>query len=117
MNPLSDGSQWKFIFSSFAAQSPVLIVCVIACIVIVSRWDDGGGWSWAFAGFGLSVALCILIPVTQGLIQQWATDGSHSMVERASVLTVVGIFWSIMRAITYGLLLMGLIAGRPGARV
>jgi len=39
------------------------------------------------------------------------------MVERASVLTVVGIFWSIMRAITYGLLLMGLIAGRPGARV
>ncbi|MFL6589609.1 MAG: hypothetical protein ACJ8M4_05500 [Chthoniobacterales bacterium] len=118
MNALSDGNQWKLMFTLFAGQSPVFIVSVVACMVIVSRWNDGGrGWSWAFGGFGLSVALCIFIPITQTLVQQWAMDGSHSMAQRASVLTVLGIFWSVMRAVSLGLLLMGLIAGRPGATV
>ena len=104
--------------SAQSSDYPSRPVSVIACMVIISRWNDGGrGWTWAFAGFALSVVLCILIPVTQSLVQQWATDGSHSMVERASILSVVGIFWSVMRAVSYGLLLMGLIAGRPGAAV
>jgi hypothetical protein len=113
---ISDSIQWQVMFSLFAAQSPVFIVSVVACMVIVTRWHDGGqGWTWAFAGFALSVALCIAIPVSQTLVQQWAMDGSHSMVQRASVLTVMGVGWSVLRAISYGLLLMGLIARGTGA--
>ena len=120
MNPISDSTQWKVLFSLFAAQSPVFIVSIVACMVIVTRWHDGWrGWHWAFAGFALSVALCILLPVAQTLVQQWAMDGNHTMLQRASVFTVMGVVWSVLRAISYGLLLMGLIAGRPadGARI
>ena len=117
MNPISDSTQWKVLFSLFAAQSPVFIVSIVACMVIVTRWHDGGrGWSWAFAGFALSVALCILIPVAQTLVQQWAMDGSRSMVQRASVFTAMGLVWSVLRAGSYGLLLMGLCVGTTQIR-
>ncbi len=69
-------------------------------------------WSWALMGFGLSIVLCVLIPLAQMFIQRWVLEGGTSVGQRASVFTIVGLVWSILRAVSFGLLLMAIVAGR-----
>jgi len=101
----------------FVAQLPVLIVSVLGCVVIMARKNElGGAAAWALMGFGLSVVLCVLIPLAQILVQKWVIESGSSMAQRSSVFTVLALVWSILRAASYGLLLMAILAGRGGMR-
>jgi hypothetical protein len=117
MNPINDPVQLTALLSLFAAQLPILLVSVLGCLVIgVRRNELSTASSWALMGFGLSVLLCVLIPVTQTLAQNWAMDSGHSMAQRASLFTVLAVVWSLLRATSYGLLLMAIVAGRAGSK-
>jgi len=112
MNPMND-SQLTALVSMFVGQLPVLIISLLGCVVIMARKNElGAAWSWAMMGFGLSILLCVLIPLAQTFIQRWVLEGGSSVAQRASVFTVVGLVWSILRAVSYGLLLMALVAAK-----
>ncbi len=72
---------------------------------------------WALMGFGLSTVLCLVIPIAQHGVQQWvAQSGGVNLASRSYIFTGLSIFWSSMRAISYGLLLMAILVGRTGAQ-
>jgi len=113
MNPINDNAQLTMLLSMFVGQLPILIVSLLGCVVIAARRNElAGASAWALMGFGLSVILCVVIPVAQTLVQKWALEGGASMVQRASVLTVLAIVWSLFRAASYASLLMAVVAGR-----
>jgi len=102
----------------FLAQLPVLIVSVLGCVVIMARKNElGGAAAWALMGFGLSILLCVLIPLAQIIVQKLVMESGSSMAQRASVFTVLALVWSILRAGSYGLLLMAILAGRQRSAV
>jgi uncharacterized Tic20 family protein len=113
MNPINNSAQLTTLLSLFAAQLPILLVSVLGCLIIGVRRNELSTASlWALMGFGLSVLLCVLIPVAQTLVQNWVIESGESMAQRASVFTVLAVVWSLLRAATYALLLMAVIAGR-----
>jgi uncharacterized Tic20 family protein len=115
MNPITDNAQVTALLSLFVAQLPILIVSVLGCMVVGARRDEfAGAASWALMGFGLSVVLSIVIPLAQMLVQKWAMEGGGSMAQRASIFTMLAVVWSVLRAASYGLLLMALVARRTG---
>jgi predicted signal transduction protein with EAL and GGDEF domain len=100
--------------SAFAVHLPVLIVCLV-CIVIVlakSKRQESSAPLWALLGFGLAAALCVIIPCVQTALQVWAMKGGGTMAIRTAVFTGTSIFWSVLRAATYALLLAAVLAGR-----
>ncbi len=118
MSPINDNAQLIQLLSLFAAQLPILIVCLFGCVVIMGRKTElSTAASWALMGFGLSVVLCVVIPLVQVFAQNWVVTGGGSMARRASVFTVLGVVWSLLRAVSYALLLMAIVAGRSGARM
>ena len=118
MNPITDNAQLTVLLSLFVAQLPVLIISLLGCVVIVARKNElSGAASWALMGFGLSIMLCILIPAAQAIVQKWVMEGGTSVAQRASIFTVLGVVWSILRAVSYGLLLMAILAGRNAAKM
>jgi hypothetical protein len=99
--------------SMFAIQLPTLLVCFVAGVVILGRWKEGSkGSMWALLGFGLAAVLCFAVPVSQTALQQWLRHSGHTMVEGASVMAGVSFLWSVLRAVTYALLLVAVFAGR-----
>ena len=109
MNSIDQLKMWV---SSFAMQLPILLVCVVAGVIILVRWKQmARGAIWALLGFGLALILCILIPVVQTSVQSWVMQGGD-IAYRASVFTGLSILWSVLRAISYALLLVAVIAGR-----
>jgi hypothetical protein len=113
MNPINDPAQMTVLLSLLVGQLPMLIVSLLGCVVILGRKDElGSAASWALMGFGLSILVCILIPSAQTLVQKWVLEGRPSVTQRASVLTVLGLIWSVLRAISVGLLLMAIVTGR-----
>ena len=116
MNPITDNAQLTALISLFVAQLPVLIVSLLGCVVIVARKNElSGAASWALMGFGLSIVLCVVIPAAQTIVQKWVMEGGTSVAQRASLFTVLAVFWSILRAASYALLLMAVLAGRRPA--
>ena len=103
----------KMLLSMFAIQLPTLVVCFVALVVVLGKWKDGSkGSMWALLGFGLAAVLCFAVPVTQTAVQGWVTHSSHTTIESASVMAVISMVWSVLRAITYALLLIAVFAGR-----
>jgi len=104
--------QTKMLLSSFAMQLPTLLVCLVAGVLLVLRWKQTSPAAiWGLLGFGLALALCIIIPLVQMVVQQWAIQ-SGDFASRTSVFAAFGILWSLLRAVTYALLLIAVLAGR-----
>jgi uncharacterized integral membrane protein len=110
---MNNTDQIKLLLSMFAIQLPTLLVCFVAGIVILGRWKQGSkGSMWALLGFGLAAVLCFAVPVAQTAVQDWVRRGGHTTVESASVMASISIVWSVLRAVTYALLLIAVFAGR-----
>jgi hypothetical protein len=110
---MNNTDQIKLLLSMFAVQLPVLLVCLVAGVVILARWRQGSkGSLWALLGFGVAAVLCFAVPVAQTVVQDWVRQGSHSMVEGASVMAGISLVWSVVRAASYALLLIAIFAGR-----
>jgi len=109
MNSLNDTGQMTALLTMFVAQMPILLVSLAGCILMVGRWNQGSrAAGWALAGFGLSLALCVLMPVGQILVQNWVVGSGEGMGQRAWAFTALGLFWSLLRAVSYGCLLFAL---------
>jgi hypothetical protein len=97
----------------FAIQLPTLLVCFVAGVVILARWKEGSrGSIWALLGFGLAAFLCFAVPVAQTAVQDWVRHSGHTAIEGASVIAGISMVWSVLRAVTYALLLIAVFAGR-----
>jgi predicted membrane channel-forming protein YqfA (hemolysin III family) len=103
----------KMFFTMLAENLPVLLVCLVACVVIPIRWRDGSkGSLWAALGFGLALILCFVIPFTYTALHQWAFQSGQYQ-SRMWVFTAYAIVTSVLRAIIYLCLLVAVFAGRP----
>ena len=110
---MNDTDQFKMLLSMFATQLPTLLVCFVAGVVILGKWKEGSsGSKWALMGFGLTLILCFAIPIGQTAVRTWAIRSGVAMAERTSVLAGLGFLWSVLRAVTYALLLAAVFAGR-----
>jgi uncharacterized integral membrane protein len=108
--------QIELSLSMFAIQLPTLLVCFVAGVVILGRWKQGSqGSMWALLGFGLATLLCFVVPVAQTGLQQWLRHSGRTMVESASVMAASSFVWSVLRAVTYALLLIAVFAGRSSS--
>jgi len=97
----------------FTIQLPTLLVCFMAIVVILGRSNESSGGSmWALLGFGLAAVLCFAVPVAQIVVQDWVSRSGHTTIEGASVMAGISMVWSVLRAVTYALLLMAVLAGR-----
>ena len=113
MNQINDPALLTTLLTLLAGQLPILLVSLVGCLMMIGRWNEGSrAAGWALLGFGLSLALCVLIPVVQTIVQNWAVQGGNSMAQRATVFTGLALVWSVLRAGTYALLLMALLGGR-----
>jgi hypothetical protein len=115
MNSINDPALLTTLLTLFAGQLPILLVSLVGCLVMMGRWNDGSrAAGWALLGFGSSLALCVVMPVGQALVQSWVVASGPSMVQRAWAFTALGLVWAILRAATYALLLMALWVRHPG---
>jgi len=106
----------KMFFSMVAENVPVLLVCVVAVVVILSRWRDGSSGSlWAAMGFGLALILCFALPLAYTLLERWVLESGQSQ-GRMWVFTAYSVVTSVLRAIIYACLLIATFAGRPKAQ-
>ena len=103
----------KLFLTTFAIYLPMLMVCVVAGVVILLKWRQGGSGSmWAILGFGLALALCFIMPAGHALLQHWVYFGGMqgSRMWAYSAFSIVG---ALLHALVYALLLVAVFAGRP----
>lgn len=111
---MNNTDQLKLLLSTFAVQVPTLLVCFVAGVVILGKWKEGSkGSAWALLGFGLAALLCFAVPAAQTAAQGWVSRSGHRAIEGASVMAGISIVWSVLRAVSYALLLIAVFAGRP----
>ena len=104
--------QLKLFLTSVAMNAPVVLVCFVAGVVILGRWRQGSSGSvFAALGFGLVLVLCFVIPLGQTMIEQWVWENGQRE-SRMWAFTAFGIVASVLRAVTYALLLAAIYAGR-----
>jgi len=104
--------QIKIFLSMFLMQLPTLIVCLVACIIILTkRGTASRASSWALLGFGSVLCLCIVMPVVHTAIQSWVFQ-SGQRADRMWAFTTVSIVGSVLDAATYVFLLLAVLAGR-----
>jgi hypothetical protein len=110
---MNNTDQIKTFLSMFAAYLPRLIICFVACIVILAKWRQApSGALWALLGFGLALILCFVMPVGQTIIQHWVFQN----VDRESRVWAFGAFGmmgSVLQSVSYVFLLVAIFAGRP----
>lgn len=113
MNSINNPAQLQALLTMFVTQLPILLVSLVGCVMMVGRWNQGSrSAAWALAGFGISLALCVLMPLGQIQMQKWLAECGQNPVDPARAFAVLTLFWSVLRAISYGCLLMALLAGR-----
>ena len=110
-------NQVDMLASAFAAHLPVLIVCLVCIVVVLAKSKQQASCVslWAILGFGLAMALCVIIPCVQTALQLWMMKGADPAL-RTFVLTGTSLLWSVLRAATYALLLAAVFAGRSPLR-
>ena len=97
-----------------ATQLPVLLVCLVGIMVALLSWRRAPAASlWTFLAFCLAFSLCILIPVSQQIVLRMMKESTFDARVNANI--VLGVAWSILRAVSYVLLLAGVYAGRKSA--
>jgi hypothetical protein len=102
------------LLGGIASQLPVLIVCLVGIMVALISWRRAPAASlWTFLAFCLAFLLCILIPVSQQTVLRMMKESSLDA--RVTANIVLGIVWSIVRAISYVFLLVGVYSGRKSA--
>jgi uncharacterized membrane protein YhaH (DUF805 family) len=105
--------QFQMLMSSLASQVAVVIVCLIGCAVTVVKWREAGrGSVWALLGFVVALMLCLTIPITQAV--QYSLIKNHGVAQSARLVAGLAFIWSLLRALSYALLLVAVFAGRGG---
>jgi hypothetical protein len=110
---MNNTDEVRTLVSMFAVYLPRIIVCIVACIVILAKWRDAPrGALFAFLGFGLALILCFVMPVGQSLLQHWVFPNADRE-SRMWGFAAFGMTGSILQALSYVFLLVAVFAGRP----
>ena len=108
---MNDTKIYSDLLGGIAVQLPVLLVSLVGIMVALTSWRRAPAASlWTFLAFCLAFLLCILIPVSQQTMLRLMKESSLDARVRANI--TLGVVWSIVRAISYILLLVGVYAGR-----
>jgi hypothetical protein len=111
---MNDTKVFSELLGGIAVQLPVLLVCLVGIMVALVSWRRSPAASlWTFLAFCLAFLLCILIPISQQAMLRMMKESSVD--ERVTGNIVLGVVWSIFRAGSYILLLVGVYAGRKTA--
>ena len=103
----------KVFVSMLSVQLPTMIVCLAACVVILTKWDAGSrGLLWALLGFGSVLVLSLVFPVVYTIVQSWAIH-SGQIASRMWALTMLSVVSSVLHAVAYVFFLIAVLAGRP----
>ena len=98
--------------SMFAMSLPTLVVCLVATVVILTRWRQApGGALWALLGFGLALFLCFAMPLGQTVLRQWVFQSGETQ-SRIWAFTAFSVVLSVLHAVIYVFLLVAIFAGR-----
>jgi hypothetical protein len=109
---MNNADEMRTLFSTFAVYLPRIIICLVACIVIVAKWREArGGAIWALLGFGLALILCFVMPVGQTMIQHWVFQGAYRET-RMWAFSAFGMIGSVLQAVIYIFLLVAIFSGR-----
>jgi ABC-type methionine transport system permease subunit len=111
---MNDTKIFSELLGGVATQLPVLLVCLVGIMVALISWRRAPAASlWTLLAFGLALLLCILIPISQQTMLRMMKESSLDT--RVTANIALGVVWSIVRAISYILLLVGVYAGRKSA--
>ena len=95
---MSNINWFSLFLPMFTINIPTLIVCIVACVVIFTKWKQNpSGSLWAVLGFGLALVLCFLMPLVQAAVQSWVMQ-DEEVTRRLPFLTGLAILWSPIRA-------------------
>ncbi len=95
-------------------QLPAVLACLLGCALVVANWKRlSGGAIWAVLGFALAAVITATAPASQILLQGWVIQRALPMSEMTRVFGALGIFWALLRAASFGMLVAGVIVGRP----
>jgi hypothetical protein len=109
---MNNADEIRTFLSTFAVYLPRVIICLVACIVIVAKWREArGGAIWGLLGFGLALILCFVMPVGQTMIQHWVFQDSDRA-SRMWAFSVFGMVGSALQVVVYLFLLIAIFAGR-----
>lgn len=101
------------LFSQVVYHLPVFVVCVIGGVMLLGRRPQlGVGATWALAGVGLKLALCVIQPIVTTALQVWLIHGQNRPQQAGLIFSVMSILWAIMHAASYALVLAGVLAVR-----
>ena len=110
----TDATLLTFWLGQYLVQLPELLVAMVGCgVVLVRRHRAPQASTWALLGFGLALALGLLIPVGQVMSQRWMMESGDTRVQIGYVLTGVSLLWNGLHAVVYALLLVAVSMGRP----
>ena len=111
-NPMNNTDEIKTFVSMFAVYLPRLIICLVACVVILAKWREArSGALWALLGFGLALILCFVMPVGQTVLQHWVLQNGDRA-NRMWAFSAFGMIGSVSQAVIYAFLLVAIFAGR-----
>jgi hypothetical protein len=112
MNSVSPGLM--AFLSGLAMQAPILLVCLAALAIIPEKLRHARPAAmWALWGFGLALALGLLLPAGQAALQGWVVSGNMPPTRIALVFAGFGILGSLLHAVVLGLLLAAILSTRP----
>ena len=105
-------NQIQMFLSMFLMHLPTLIVCLVACIVILTkRGTASRGSLWALLGFGSVLLLSVVMPIMHAAVQGWVFhSGQHA--DRMWAYTAATIVSTVLHASTYVFFLLAVLAGR-----
>lgn len=93
----------------FLVSLPPMIVCLGACVALLSMWKRE--FLWALLGFGLGLFISLAAPITQACAQSWVVQ-TGNVANYTWVFAVLGGFWSVLHACVYVLLFVAVFEAR-----
>lgn len=107
---MNQGPDLTQILTALTSQLPMLLICLVGAIVALTKWPQAPRASlWVLLGCLLGVLVSILAPVVQILSVEWMRG--MAMSQRAPLFTGISLFWSLLRAVSFLFLIIGVYAG------
>jgi hypothetical protein len=99
--------------SALVAQAPQLLFCIVALVVSAEKLRHASAArNWALSGFGLAVALALLLPLAQAALQARFVSGEFPPKLVGLIFAGFGMFASLLHAVVLGLLLAAIVSER-----
>lgn len=98
--------------SGCGTQIPLMLVCIVALVMIVGRWNDfPKAAMWATCGFGIELLVCVVAPIVQVVVGRFVM-GAVGYGNVSWIYMGLAVVWGLLRGVGYGCLLAAVLAER-----